>query len=130
MNGVTSGTVNPLIEHAAPVNLGTPPNQALPTGSSIYHGSVVGSKIIGNQLGVCKQCTMAWFVDQKFAQNSPGYYYFRPEYALSQLSTAMRDILAKKRVGKAVLNMSFGLPTTTTQASKKGWCKYLTKATL
>jgi len=90
------------------------------------HGSGVAASIIGNKLGVCKSCTLAWFINQPVEQGNSNYKYYYPEDKLAQLVSAFDDIVAKKRQGKAVINMSFHLnPSVVVPATIQRMSKYI-----
>jgi hypothetical protein len=77
------------------------------------HGSGVASKVLGRYLGVAKEATVVvldkkYFEDELEATMSGQTTVVREKF-LESLLNAADDIATKKRSGKSVVNMSFGM---------------------
>lgn len=70
------------------------------------HGSAVAAKIIGNNVGVCKNCTLVWFDWGDRVRSLPVDNKLFNEKVLQQLTDAYDNIMTNGQVGKAVINLS------------------------
>jgi subtilisin family serine protease len=87
----------------------------------ILHGSAVGSKVVGKNLGIAKDATLV-VLDKKTKQSSFSSFNGETivrEKMLESLLNAADDIAAKGRAGKSVVNMSFGAKRT--EAPQQLW---------
>lgn len=66
------------------------------------HGTAVASMAVGKTVGVAKR---AGFIGVKFRDNAT---YSVPEDLVDCWSWIVADVIAKNRVGKAIINMSYG----------------------
>jgi subtilisin family serine protease len=76
----------------------------------ILHGSAVGSKVVGKNLGIAKDATLV-VLDKKMKMSSFSNFNGETivrEKILESLLNAADDIATKGRAGKSVVNMSFG----------------------
>jgi hypothetical protein len=85
------------------------------------HGTAVASKVNGDKLGICKNCAVIMATRQKSFKNPNDVMQ---EDLFLQLTDVIDDIVTKKRVGKAVINMSFVIFDNQSPAFSQNFRKY------
>jgi len=92
-------------------DFGYPPN---PDRKNWAHGTAVMSKIVGARLGICRRCNVVFIGTANDYIRNPAMGETMEdrigERVLKQLHDALDHIMDNDRVGKAVINMSFGYP--------------------
>ncbi|KFX87604.1 hypothetical protein V490_08138, partial [Pseudogymnoascus sp. VKM F-3557] len=94
------------------VNFGPNPIAQTPTSPIFNHGSQTAAMVVGNNLGICKACTVRFVTS---ANNIPAALPENLRMArvgerlLQQLTDTLDEIISQNLQGKAVISMSFGM---------------------
>lgn len=103
--------MNTITELGVGADFGPNRMDSTPNSELFQHGSGVAAMIGGPKLGICKECQVRFVVtNQHNAGDAHAKWARQSELLLAQLVSVLDEILdpADSRVGRAVLNMSFG----------------------